>query len=145
MFNNMDKLIGNIVTRLKESVLMLFSSDYINAHNATYGVTLRYAVLSEYFKAVYPKGMNSTTPPANHTVDEIFPLKTDYGDYLPYATCWASDLHTFNNCVSYWAGFFTSYPVLKQYTRTRGHIMRMADTLFVLGNAKPPYSGKIYI
>ncbi|EGG19315.1 hypothetical protein DFA_02102 [Cavenderia fasciculata] len=108
MFDNMDLLI-----------------EYINA-NASYGATLQYATVSEYFAAV-----DQSVPDPQ----EVFPVLQGGHDYYTYTMCLTPDYQNFNTCVNYWAGYYTSYPLLKQTIRQSDYLLRSAEVLFSIGTA----------
>ncbi|KCV68279.1 hypothetical protein H696_05200 [Fonticula alba] len=79
--------------------------DYINANSEQLGVRIRYSTLSDYFEAL-----------ARETA-VTWPLFT--GDFYPYA----------DNELSWWTGYFTSYPQFKRLVRTTEGEMRAVDML----------------
>jgi hypothetical protein len=86
--------------------------EHINANQATYGMRIRYSTLSDYFEAV--AGSNTK-----------FPVLT--GDFFPYA----------DNEDSYWTGYYTTRPLLKQKSRKLNHILRACEQLLVLVRSSP--------
>jgi hypothetical protein len=95
-FGNMDRLI-----------------EHMNANKDTYGMSVRYSTLSDYFSAV------ASTSSVSH------PVLT--GDFFPYA----------DNEDSYWIGYYTTRPVLKQKSRKLNHILRACESLLVLVRSSP--------
>ena len=81
--------------------------EYVNERKKEFGVVLRYSTPSEYFKAV-------------QTVNLLHPLFT--GDFFPYA----------DNEDSYWTGFYTTRPLLKQLSRKLGAQRRCTEILQAL-------------
>eukprot|EP00002_Diphylleia_rotans_P037925 TRINITY_DN853_c0_g1_i6.p1 TRINITY_DN853_c0_g1~~TRINITY_DN853_c0_g1_i6.p1 ORF type:complete len:935 (-),score=209.41 TRINITY_DN853_c0_g1_i6:77-2881(-) len=75
---------------------------YINSHSAEYGVELRYSTLAEFFTAL-------------HSTNQAFPVFKD--DFFPYA----------DNDDSWWTGYYTSRPVLKQSISTRQSVVHGAE------------------
>lgn len=76
--------------------------DYINARSETYGLTIRYATLNEYFEAVHQENIE-------------WPVYEN--DFFPYA----------DNAESYWTGFFTTHSELKGYIRSRAALLRATE------------------
>ncbi|EFA78443.1 hypothetical protein PPL_09095 [Heterostelium album PN500] len=97
---------------------------YINS-NSSYNVNIRYATLSEYFQAVEMETQPSDFPDVSDT------------DYFTYTQCLANDYANFNNCINYWSGYFTSFPLLKQTVRDSDSILRSIEILFSLASATP--------
>jgi hypothetical protein len=113
MFDNMDRLIHEINT------------------NSSYGIEIRYGTMSEYFDAVMEDGKKDSVQ---------FPVKTwDSGDYFPYTNCWGSEQKAYNNCITYWTGYFTSYPNFKQTVRDAEEFLRTSELIYALFK---PYSDK---
>eukprot|EP01132_Coremiostelium_polycephalum_P004243 gene4243-5312_t len=106
-FSNMDTLI-----------------EYINA-NQSFGINIKYAVLSEYFDTLFQELDNSTS---------IFP-KLANQDYFTYTQCLAVDLQKYNTCVNYWSGYFSSYPQLKKMARDSDTLLRTAEMIYSLSSA----------
>jgi hypothetical protein len=77
---------------------------YINA-NASYGVTVRYSTLNEYFSAVHAKNVTWST--------------RDSTDFFPYADFPGN----------WWTGYFTSRVASKWWIRTREHVLKCAEML----------------
>ncbi|XP_032399937.1 epididymis-specific alpha-mannosidase [Etheostoma spectabile] len=88
-FNNMDPLMK-----------------YINQNSKEFGVTVRYATLSEYFQAI-------------HQSDLVWELRGSE-DFLPYST----EPH------QAWTGFYASRNVLKGVARQASSQLQAAETLF---------------
>ncbi|XP_049923624.1 epididymis-specific alpha-mannosidase [Epinephelus moara] len=88
-FNNMDPLMT-----------------YINQNSKEFGVTVQYATLSEYFKAIYQSGL-------------VWELRSSE-DFLPYST----ESH------QAWTGFYASRNVLKGVARRASSQLHAAETLF---------------
>uniref|UniRef100_UPI0037E88D24 epididymis-specific alpha-mannosidase n=1 Tax=Semicossyphus pulcher TaxID=241346 RepID=UPI0037E88D24 len=88
-FNNMDPLMK-----------------YINQNSKEFGVTVKYATVSEYFKAIYQSNL-------------VWELRGSE-DFLPYST----EPH------QAWTGFYASRNVLKGVARQASSQLHAADTLF---------------
>ncbi|EAL68302.1 hypothetical protein DDB_G0278259 [Dictyostelium discoideum AX4] len=101
-FDNMDKLIT-----------------YINS-NSSWGVTIQYATLNEYFEKV-----ESIEPPVEYA--DIVGQ-----DLFVYTMCLASDYQAFNTCANWWSGYYTSYPLLKQTARDSDSLLRVGEMLYSL-------------
>ena len=90
--------------------LMVFT----NRHSDRLGVRMRYSTLTDYFSALH------TFQKAN---------KIDWsvrqGDFFPYAS----------DNISYWAGYYTSRPDLKQLSRNASAVLRMSETAQVIADA----------
>jgi len=84
----------------------------INSHKEDYGVHIFYSTPSRYFRAVELFSKNHP--------DILFPLCKH--DFFPYA----------DNEDSYWTGFYTSRPLLKDFHRIVLNAMRSAEVLFAL-------------
>lgn len=82
--------------------------DYINAHKAEYNIDIKFSLLTEYFDTVVRER------PLNQ-----WPVYK--GDFTPYA----------DNDHSYWTGFYTSVPRVKEVARRGERLARTAETLFV--------------
>lgn len=76
------------------------------------GMRIRYSTLTDYFEAV-------------SGAQEKFPVLT--GDFFPYA----------DNEDSYWTGYYTTRPLLKQKSRKLNHILRACEQLLVLVRSSP--------
>mmetsp|Transcript_3370 Transcript_3370/g.4180 ORF Transcript_3370/g.4180 Transcript_3370/m.4180 type:complete len:766 (-) Transcript_3370:54-2351(-) len=81
---------------------------YINEHSEELGIRAQYSTLSDYFAAVRASGETWTTR-------EI--------DFFPYI----------DNNQSYWTGFYTSRPDLKQLCRETDAVMRVSEIILALG------------
>jgi lysosomal alpha-mannosidase len=97
-FENMDQLISEINSKPQV---------YQNLH-------LRYATLSDYFKAVSAEGKDTNI---------TFPVFK--GDFFPYA----------DNAQSYWTGFYTTRPVLKVESRLAESILHTGSVFTALAQA----------
>jgi hypothetical protein len=86
--------------------------EHINQNTDQYRMKIRYSTLSEYFEAVSRANVR-------------FPLLQ--GDFFPYA----------DNEDSYWSGYYTTRPLLKQKSRKLNHIVRAAEQLVVLVRSSP--------
>ena len=93
MFKNMDTMIA-----------------YVNQNSATFGVNVKYAVLSDYFNAIQGE---SDWP------------DWDY-DFFPYA----------DNSESFWTGYFTSRNSLKILSRRSDSVLRTAEVYTVLSKVQ---------
>jgi len=91
--------------------------DYINARSSTYGVTIRYSTLGEYFDAL-------------HATNTEWPIYEN--DFFPYAD--GSD--------AYWTGFFTSHSELKGYIRSRAALLRATELYGLSTFLTPTPSGR---
>ncbi|KYQ94434.1 alpha-mannosidase [Tieghemostelium lacteum] len=108
-FENMDKLI-----------------EYINS-NTSYGVYIQYATLNEYFDKVM-----------SDVGDDMSVFPDRYADdYFTYTKCLSSDYQSFNTCINYWSGFFTSYPLMKQTVRESDWLLRSVEILYSLASNYP--------
>lgn len=104
---------------------------YINQNSKEFGVTVRYATLGEYFKAIYQS--NLVWEPRGSQ------------DFLPYST--GEDVHLKHNVRCYllymfssgppppepqqaWTGFYASRNVLKGVARQASSQLYAAETLF---------------
>ncbi|TNN71928.1 Epididymis-specific alpha-mannosidase [Liparis tanakae] len=96
-FNNMDPLMK-----------------YINQNSKVFGVTVQYATLSEYFKAIHQANL-VWEPRGNE-------------DFLPYST----EPH------QAWTGFYASRNVLKGVARQASSQLHAAETLFTLYRVRFP-------
>lgn len=113
MYKNMDRLIGMSRGNLdRESAALSLTraliAEYINNNNATFGVHVQYALLSDYFNAVNA---------AQKQQGFSWPEFSD--DFFPYN----------DNNVSYWTGYYTSRNVLKGLSRKADGVLRNADTM----------------
>ncbi|XP_068611943.1 epididymis-specific alpha-mannosidase [Brachionichthys hirsutus] len=81
--------------------------NYINQNSEDFGVTVQYATLGEYFRAI-------------HQSDLVWDLRGDE-DFLPYS----------NGMYQAWTGFYASRNVLKGVARQASALLHAADTLFV--------------
>ncbi|XP_060887004.1 epididymis-specific alpha-mannosidase [Labrus mixtus] len=88
-FNNMDPLMK-----------------YINQNSKEFGVTVQYATLSEYFKAIYQS-------------NQVWDLRGSE-DFLPYST----------EPYQAWTGFYASRNILKGVARQASSQLHAAETLF---------------
>ncbi|KAM6960290.1 epididymis-specific alpha-mannosidase [Tautogolabrus adspersus] len=88
-FNNMDPLMK-----------------YINQNSKEFGVTVQYATLSEYFKAIYQSNL-------------VWDLRGSE-DFLPYST----------EPYQAWTGFYASRNILKGVARQASSQLHAAETLF---------------
>jgi hypothetical protein len=109
-FRNMDALIRHFKAK---------SNDPSAGHIS--GMEVRYSTLSEYFNAVHAEAAPGGAAPVVY-----FPLleaaEPDGGvDFFPYA----------DNDNSWWVGYYTSRPLLKQLIRRSFNILRGADALMV--------------
>lgn len=84
---------------------------HINKNEARYGVRVQYSTLSEYFKEL------------QHGVE--FPVFE--GDFFPYA----------DNEDSYWTGYYTTRPQLKEKSRKLQHLLRAAEMLYTIVRGSP--------
>ncbi|XP_019714110.1 epididymis-specific alpha-mannosidase isoform X2 [Hippocampus comes] len=82
--------------------------DYINKNSKDLGVTVRYATLAEYFRAV-------------HDADLVWEVRGSE-DFLPYST----ESH------QAWTGFYASRNILKGVARRASAQLHAAETLFTL-------------
>ncbi len=102
-FSNMDQIIA-----------------YVNERSDIFNVTLRYATLSDFFQT----GGYPNPPPLN---------MTSGSDFLPYATCYGSDMsHHNGECLSYWSGFYSSYPILKEASRSSTSLLQVAEQILMM-------------
>ncbi|KAL0478997.1 lysosomal alpha-mannosidase [Acrasis kona] len=84
--------------------------DWVNQRSDQLGIKMRYSTPSEYFDAV--------------TQDDIeYPTKT--GDFFPYA----------DNVNSYWTGYYSSHPEMKDAVRKNEHMLRNAEVLLALAHS----------
>lgn len=86
--------------------------DHINANPQTYGMKVQYSTLSDYFAGV-------AAAQVKHPMIQ--------GDFFPYA----------DNEDSYWTGYYTTRPLLKQKSRRLNHILRACEQLVVLVRSSP--------
>jgi hypothetical protein len=75
-------------------------------------MSIRYSTLTDYFNAVAAAAV---------------PVPTFTGDFFPYA----------DNEDSYWTGYYTTRPLLKQKSREVQHILRACEILLVLVRSSP--------
>ncbi|KAL1790773.1 epididymis-specific alpha-mannosidase [Sigmodon hispidus] len=80
--------------------------DYINNHTAQYGISARYATLSDYFQALYAFNMTWNIH--------------DHHDFLPYSS---EPLQT-------WTGFYTSRSNLKGLARQASAMLHAGESMF---------------
>lgn len=78
--------------------------DHINANVDTYGVTIKYATLADYFETV-------------NKVEHKWPVYEE--DFFPYA----------DGDEAYWTGYFTSYANVKSLIRTTATLLRNTELL----------------
>lgn len=86
--------------------------EHINANSDSLNMRVQYSTLSDYFQAV-------AATETKHSVME--------GDFFPYA----------DNEDSYWTGYYTTRPLLKQKSRQLSHILRACEQLLVLVRSSP--------
>ena len=87
---------------------------YVNEHSHELGIEMQYSVLSDYFEAVHKY----------QTLHQKY-WSIVQNDFFPYAS----------DNISYWSGYYTSRPDLKQLSRNASAILRNSETLNVLANA----------
>ena len=90
--------------------------DYINERAEQYGVSIRYATLSDYFTAVNNENVT-------------WPVYTE--DFFPYA----------DGAEAYWTGFYTSYSDLKGLIRSRALLLRTAEVFSQAAATLSPHEG----
>jgi hypothetical protein len=88
--------------------------DYISKHPEL-GIKVRYSTLSEYFGAV-------ETYASQHKVQ----FTKFYGDLMPYSI----------RPETFWTGYLTSRPALKDYARYAERVQRTTDLLFSLARSR---------
>ena len=83
---------------------------YINQNSEELGIRAQYSTLYDYFNALN-EYQNNPTSPVDWEVRTV--------DFFPYA----------DNNESYWSGYYTSRPDLKQLTRKGDGVLRIAEIL----------------
>ncbi|XP_076828184.1 epididymis-specific alpha-mannosidase-like isoform X2 [Brachyhypopomus gauderio] len=88
--------------------------NYINNHSEEFGVTVQYATLKDYFKAI-------------HQSDLSWQVRGSH-DFLPYST----------ESFQAWTGFYASRNVLKGVARRASSLLHAAESLFVQYRVRYP-------
>jgi len=88
--------------------------DYMNANVQTYNITVKYSFLSEYFAAIQKLNIN-------------WSVYTDR-DFFPYN----------DGPQSFWSGYYTSRPAIKNAVRRADSLLQTTETLFTLSRAVNP-------
>ena len=99
--------------KFRNSAVQWSNMDQVVKHineEGTYGITIRYSTVSEYFAAV---------------AKEQTAVNVITGDFFPYA----------DNADAYWTGYFTSRPVTKGLIRSTEAQVRTADLLYAMARA----------
>ncbi|XP_071412943.1 epididymis-specific alpha-mannosidase isoform X1 [Pithys albifrons albifrons] len=106
-----DKQFFNASVQYRNMDLLL---DYINKHSAEFGVTVQYATVGDYFRAVYSRNLT-------------WEIRNSQ-DFLPYST----------EPFQAWTGFYTSRSSLKGIARRASSLLYAGESIFTQYVRKHP-------